>query len=117
MKDIQPLNSKPLLNHHRLRVWHEAMSLVKLVHQNRICDAELRDQATRASKSVALNIAEAAAFDGALAKKHFRIARASTVETVAAYELAVAIGESVPAEAVTQLGTVVASMLTGLILR
>ena len=51
------------LSHHRLRVWHYAVELVRLVHRQPIGDAELRDQAGRAAKSVGLNVAEGAAQD------------------------------------------------------
>jgi len=42
----------------RLDVYVAARELAALVHTARIADAELRDQATRASKSVVLNLAE-----------------------------------------------------------
>ena len=103
------------LSHHRLRVWQKARQLVRLVSKNPIGDAELRGQASRAAKSVGCNIAEGAALDGASKKRHYRIAKGSAVEVVAAYELASDIGETVPTDEVTRLGAAIASMLTGLI--
>ena len=103
------------LSHRRLRVWMKARTLVRLVNRNPIGDAELRNQASRAAKSVGCNIAEGAALEGASKKKHYRIAKGSVVEVVAAYELATDVGESVPVDEVAQLGAAIASMLTGLI--
>ena len=81
---IQNKMGKSSFPHHRLRVWNYSVELVRLVKQNALGDAELRDQSSRAAKSVALNIAEAAGLEGAAKKRHFRIARASFVEVVAA---------------------------------
>lgn len=109
---------QPRLTHHRLRVFWEAVALVRLVHQHPIADAELRDQAKRASRSTALNISEGAALDGAMAKKHFRISRGSAIETVGAYDLAHdALGETVPVELVRAQGAIVVAMLTNLLRR
>lgn len=105
------------LSHHKLRVFGEALELVRLVHRSPIRDAELRDQASRAAKSAALNIAEAAGLDDGNRAKHFRIARGSAIETVAAYDLADAIGETVPVDAIRAKGAIVAAMLTGLLRR
>jgi four helix bundle protein len=103
------------LAHQRLRVWHAAQALVRLVHEKGIGHSELRNQAERASVSAALGIAEGAALDGASRKRHFRIARASAVEVVAAYELAAAIGEHVPLVDVQELAEIIAGMLTRMI--
>ena len=104
-----------MLSHHRLRVWEKARQQLRLVSKNPIGDAELRLQASKAAKSVGCNIAEGAALDGAAKKRHYRIAKGSAVEVVAAYELASDIGETVPTDEVTELGAAIASMLTGLI--
>lgn len=117
------VNEQPNRGPHRLnealtpqaRVWHLALELVKLTKASPIGDAELRDHGSRAAKSVALNIAEGAALDGAAQRRHFGIARASVVEAVAAYEIAAAIGERVPLIQVLELGCAVAGMLTKLI--
>jgi four helix bundle protein len=103
------------LSHHRLLVWHKALALVRAVKASPVGDAELRDQATRACRSAALNIAEASALEGAAKRRHFGIARASAVETAAAYELARALGETVDADEVVGLAAEVAAMLTALL--
>ena len=105
----------PSLLHHRLRVWHRAVELVMLIHAHPIGDAELRDQANRAARSTALNIAEGAAVRGAAKRRHFVIARGSVVEVAAAYELAAALGESLPQHQVEELASMLSAMLTGLI--
>ena len=108
------------LCHHRLHVWHYSIQLVRLVKEHPIGGRELRDQAERACRSVALNIAEGAPLDGA-ALQFFpgtgtcQIARASGVETVAAYELAEALGEPVSVSEVTRQGIIIVSMLSGFI--
>ena len=112
--DLAP-KSTTRLCHHRLHVWHYAIQLVRLVKAQPIGDRELRDQAERACRSTALNIAEGAALEGAAKRRHYKIARASGVETVAAYELAQALGESVEVEELTRLGIIIVSMLSDLI--
>lgn len=115
--NLRYLHQVRQLSHHRLRVWHQARELVRFVIRHPIGDAELRKQAGNAAKSVGCNIAEGAGLDGAAKKRHFRIARGSTIEVVAAYELATDCGEPVPVDEVTVMGAAIASMLTGLICR
>lgn len=115
--NVRYLNQADQLSHHRLRVWHKAREFLRLVNKNPIGDAELRSQATKAAKSVGCNIAEGAAHEGAAKKRHYRIARGSAVEVVAAYELAEDCGETVAIDEITHLGAAIASMLTGLIRR
>ena len=103
------------LSHHRLHVWHKARQLVRLVCSHPIGDAELRLHASKAAKSVGLNTAEGSGLDGAARKKHYKIARGSVIEVVAAYELAADTGETIPLEEVSRLGAAIASMLSGLI--
>ena len=103
------------LPHQRLRVWHAAVELLSLVQREPPGDAELRDQATRAAKSVALGIAEGAALEGAMRVRHLKIARASAIEVAAAYELADTVGERVPRVRVERLATAVYAMLTRMI--
>ena len=76
---VQAPKSTTRLCHHRLHVWHYSIQLVRLVKAHPIGDRELRDQAERACRSTALNIAEAAALDGAAKRRHFKIARASSM--------------------------------------
>ncbi len=105
------------LAHHSLHVWHHALKLTCLVGQQRIDNAQLRDQATRAVTSVGLNISEAAGRDGKTRVNHFRIARGSVVEVAAAYELAVALGEPHDLTAITEQASRISAMLFGLIRR
>ncbi len=70
-----------------------ARSFAQLVHQSGIADAELRDQVTRAAKSVFLNIAEGLPDRRqGVRRRHFNIARGSLGEAVAGIDLAVVIG-------------------------
>ena len=108
-------HTKHDLTHHGLRVWHKAVELCKLVHRHPIRDAELRRHASEAAKSVALNIGEGAGQQGGAQGRHFKIAKGSVIEVVAAYEIADAIGENVPVAAVCELGNNIAAMLAGLI--
>jgi hypothetical protein len=57
---IKAPKSTTRLCHHRLQVWHYSIQLVRLVKAAPIGDRELRDQAERACRSAALNIAEVA---------------------------------------------------------
>ena len=111
---MQNKHSNNYLPHEKLRVWSEVIELVKLVGRQRIRDAELRDQATRAVKSLALNVAEGANRARSGATNHFRIARGSAGEVAAAYQLAVILGESVDAASVKVLAGRVIAMLGGL---
>src|SRR3954453_15294303 len=105
------------LSHHHLRVWHEAVGVGGVCRAHPIGDRELRDQATRAIKSCALNIAEGAGRVGKAKRYHYAVARGSVVEAVAAYELAAALGETLPASEVANLGSRIAAMLSGLLRR
>jgi four helix bundle protein len=105
------------LPHHGLRVWRRSMELVKRVRKAPPGHAELRDQSIRAAMSVVLNITEGAALEGAARMRHYKIARASVVEVVAAYEMADAIGESVPLADVLEHGRTIYAMLTKMIRR
>ena len=105
------------LPHHGLRVWWRSMELVKLVRGCPPGHAELRDQATRAAMSVGLNIGEGAALEGAAKLRHYKVARASVIEVVAAYEMADAVGESVPLADVVEHGRAIYAMLTKMIRR
>ena len=115
-KDARWEQQADKLSHRRLRVYGKARALLRRVSRCSIGDAELRSQASRAANSVACNVAEGAALEGASKKKHYRIAKGSVVDVVAAYELAADIGETVPLDEVTRLGAAIeiSSMLTGL---
>ena len=73
-----------------------AKALAKCVHEASIGEAELRDQARRASKSCFLQLAEGLASPSAANKKRYRaMANGSLFETAAALDLAEALGAEV----------------------
>ena len=81
------------LSFQQLDIYVAARELAAVVHRARIGDAELRDQATRASKSVFLGICEGLPNEQAgLRRKYFTQANNSLHETVGAIDLACAIG-------------------------
>ena len=90
------------------------MSLVLVCSHKPPQDAELRNHALRAAKSVALNIAEGAPLEGRSRSRFFHTARASVLEVAAAYELASAIGDDVPATEVAGKADEIYAMLTKL---
>ena len=76
-----------------LDAYRLARSLASRVHSASIRDSELRDQATRAAKSAFLNLSEGLPSDRpAVRLKFFDQADGSLHETVAAVDLAEAIG-------------------------
>ena len=82
-----------LLPFQRLDVYQASKELAKRVHEAGIRDAELRDQATRASKSVFLGICEGLPSDHAgVRRRHFDIATNSLHEVIGAVDLADALG-------------------------
>ncbi len=77
----------------RLDAYRAARELAVRVHGASIRDAELRDQASRASKSVFLNLCEGLPDDRpAMRRKYFASADGSLHEVVGAVDLAGAIG-------------------------
>ncbi len=104
----------------KLDVYVAAKELAARVHRARIADTELLDQATRASKSAFLCLAEGLPNDGtAMRRKYFVMANNSLHEAVAAVDLAAAIGAIAPpeAEAIQALGLRVKRMLRALMRR
>jgi four helix bundle protein len=101
-----------------LDVYRAARRLAALVHGAEIRDAELRDQATRAAKSAFLNLAEGLPDDRpAMRRKYFAQADGSLHETVAAVDLAAAIGVLDPrrAEEILRVAARMRGMLRGLL--
>jgi len=77
----------------RLDVYRVAKEIVRRVHRAQIRDAELRDQATRASKSTFLGLCEGLPSDSSgIRRRHFEIANNSLHEVVGAIDVAEAIG-------------------------
>jgi four helix bundle protein len=78
-----------------------ARELARRIHTAKVRDTELRDQATRAAKSVFLNLCEGLPHDGvAMRRKYFATALGSLHEAVGAVDLAAAIGAVDPHDAV-----------------
>ncbi|HET9598272.1 MAG TPA: four helix bundle protein [Anaeromyxobacteraceae bacterium] len=101
----------------RLDVYVAARELAALVHLARLSDPELRDQASRASKSVVLNLAEGLGSESpGVKRRHFAIAAGSVQEVAAAVDLAVAIRALAPevGERAMALALRVRRMLRGL---
>jgi four helix bundle protein len=102
----------------RLDVYTVALELARRVHEAHIQDCELRDQATRASKSAFLNVSEGLPHDQpGLRRRYFTSANGSVHETVAAVDLALALGAVTPenAEAIQALALRLKRMLRALL--
>ena len=81
-----------LIGFQRMDAYGVAKELAVLVHRLKIRDAELRDQAGRASKSAFLQLSERLPNAGvAMRRKYFTCARNSVCEVAAAVDLAIAI--------------------------
>jgi four helix bundle protein len=104
----------------QLDVYKVALELARRVHEAKLQDSELRDQATRASKSAFLNIGEGLPHDQpGLRRRYFTSANGSVHETVAAVDLALALSAVSPgdAEAIQALALRLKRMLRALICR
>jgi four helix bundle protein len=102
----------------RLDIYQAALHLARRVHEAKLQDPELRDQATRASKSAFLNLSEGLPHDQpGLRRRYFTSANGSVHETVAAVDLALAIGAVTPedAEAIQALAIRLKRMLRALL--
>ena len=102
----------------KLDVYVAAKELARRVQVAKLRDRELRDQATRASKSCFLCLSEGLPNDGAaLRHKYFVESRNSLCETVAAVDLAAAIGAigDDDADAIQELASRIRRMLTALL--
>jgi four helix bundle protein len=102
----------------KLDVYTTALELARRVHEAKLLDPELRDQATRAAKSAFLNLAEGLPHDRpGLRRRYFSSSNGSVHETVAAVDLALAIGAVSPtdAEAIQALAVRLKHMLRALI--
>jgi four helix bundle protein len=102
----------------RLDAYRAARELAVLVHRACIRDAELRDQASRASKSVFLNLCEGLPDDRpAMRRKYFASADGSLHEVVGAVDLASAVGAlgSTHAADIHALALRLRGMLRGLV--
>jgi len=101
----------------KLDVYVAAKELARRVQVAKIADAELRDQATRAAKSAFLCLCEGLPNEGlAMRRRYFVMANNSLHETVAAVDLAAALGALACSEAAEMqaLGLRVKRMLRAL---
>ncbi len=113
----QPLHDLTAFPFQKLEVYVQSRELAAGVHRAGIGDTELRDQATRAAKSVFLNVSEGLPESQlGVRRRHFSIARNSLGEVAAAVDLAVAIGALPAAVAGELVGRTqrVAVLLAGL---
>jgi len=102
----------------RLDAYVVAKELAQRVHEAKIGDAELRDQATRAAKSTFLHLCEGLPNHGvAMRRKYFTGAHNSLHETLGAMDLARAIGAAneQDAAAVQELGVRLTQLLRALL--
>jgi four helix bundle protein len=87
------MKSNHLIPMQRLDCYVVAKEIARRVHVAKIRDTELRDQATRASKSCFLTLCEGLPNDGvAMRRKYFTESHNSLHEVVGAIDLAEAIG-------------------------
>jgi four helix bundle protein len=102
----------------RLDVYVAAKELARRVHESRIRDAELRDQATRAAKSTFLALCEGLPNEGvAMRRRYFTTSHNSLHEVVGAMDLAATIGavSQADADAVQALAVRLKGMLRALL--
>ena len=107
-----------LLPFQTLDVYVVAKEIARIVHGAQIKDAELRDQATRSSKSTFLCLCEGLPNEGvALRRKYFTEANNSLHEILGAMDLAATIGaaRAQDATAVQELGMRLKQMLRALL--
>ena len=110
-------NDEITLPFQRLNVYKVAKEIAVRVHAAKIGDVELRDQATRASKSAFLNLSEGLPSESSpMRRRFFASAAGSICETAAAVDLAAAIGaiDRDEARAVQALAAELKRMLRGL---
>jgi four helix bundle protein len=106
-----------LLPFQRLDIYVAAKELARCVHEAGIRDAELRDQASRASKSTFLGICEGLPSDqSGVRRRHFEIAKNSLHEVIGAIDLADAIGaiDGDKAERILELAVRIKPMIRAL---
>ena len=112
------MNQQHLFPVQKLDAYRVARELARRVHEARIRDRELRDQATRAAKSCFLCLCEGLPNEGtAMRHKYFTEARNSLCEAIGAVDLAAAIAviREDDAEVIQALGLRVRRMLTALL--
>jgi four helix bundle protein len=114
---MNPHLTDNLLPFQKLDVYKAAKELARCVHGAGIRDAELRDQATRASKSTFLGLCEGLPSDSAgVRRRHFEIANNSLHEVVGAVDLAATLGvvDGAVAQSILTLAVRIKRMLRAL---
>ena len=109
-----------MFNFQKLDSYIVARQFAQLVHQAGIADPELRDQVTRAAKSVFLNISEGLPdHRTGIRRRHFEAARNSLAEAVAGIDLATVLNALQPArsEALLAVAYRLAPIIGGLLKR
>ena len=104
-----------MLGYQKMHVYQAARELVIVVVTAKIEDRELRDQATRAAKSVLLRLAEGLPHRSqAMRRKYFGESNGSVYEVAAAVDVAGLLGSMRPSEveAATQLCIRITQMLS-----
>jgi four helix bundle protein len=87
------MQSRTLIPMQKLDAYKVAKEIAKRVHEAKIRDTELRDQATRAAKSCFLTLCEGLPNEGvAMRRKYFTESNNSLHEVVGAMDLAETIG-------------------------
>ncbi|MEZ6184458.1 MAG: four helix bundle protein [Planctomycetota bacterium] len=100
--------------HQRLEAFEKALEVARWVHHVRDkIPADLRRQLTRATESVALNLAEGAGSSGGNRRRHFQLAYGSAAEAHAATALLAAYGlpgSKQTQETLQRLGAMISSL-------
>src|SRR6185503_4840219 len=112
------MTNDQLLPFQRLDVYIVAKEFARRIHEAKISDAALRDQATRAAKSAFLHICEGLPNRGtAMRRKYFTGSQNRLYEALGAMDLARAIGavSQEDADAVQALGVRFAQLLSALL--
>ena len=87
------MENQELFPFQKLDAYKVAREIAVRVHEARIADPELRDQATRAAKSAFLNLCEGLPNDQpGLRRRYFTQARNSVCELAGAVDLSAALG-------------------------
>ena len=111
------MNDEHLLPFQRLDAYKIGKELARRVQGAPIRDAELRDQATRASKSTFLGLCEGLPSDSTgVRRRHFEIANNSLHEVVGAVDLAATLGvvDDAVAQSILTLAVRIKRMLRAL---